>query len=460
MANAYNDKLNNPLIIYEGSDKDMIRHLQNLWNADRIRYGRNVEYKSLPENFNLLNFKDTLKNISDNLVFRGNFGGYDNQLEKEMSLTKKSVILDPKNCKLLYLCLNDLFRYNSIRSELFNKIKFADIFLKHKKGDNKDPKNFRFLSNHTKIFKIIDKYWTNSLIGSLQKNNCLPDSSIVRNNFSREFTMSIRDLALEKLEKYNMGKKIVLLDIQKAFDSVSWPVLNKLVTKNIARKMNKEYAEKIMAQYMFLNTNRCILFKNKSIECNRSIATGLPSSTIVFSLLIEEIIYEWKNKVDSEDIIINTFVDDMYLEFENISNSKFLVESLIEYLESYGLIINQSKTKTNIEILPYSKIDKTDCYLGLPFANDREDYIDECVKMFQGRYYNITREEIVDILKKNENTKVRKEILGFFNYKFYGLKLLGEKEVDVLGILEKNHVTDVFKKVLVCYIVMVILFFL
>ena len=130
------------------------------------------------------------------------------------------------------MCLNDLFRYNSIRSDLFGKIKFADIFLKHKKGDNKDPKNFRFLSNHTKIFKIIDKYWTNSMIGALQKNNCLPDSSIVRNNFSREFSMSIRDLALEKLEKYNMGKKIVLLDIQKAFDSVSWPVLNKLVTKN------------------------------------------------------------------------------------------------------------------------------------------------------------------------------------------------------------------------------------
>ena len=446
MAKAYENKLTNPIKKYEGSDNDMVIHLTKLWEAKKTTFGRNVNFDELPEDINLLNFKNTLSKISDNLVFRGNFGAYDNELEKEMSLTKKSVVLDKKNCKTLYLCLNDLIKYNSIRSELFDKIKFADIFIKHKKGDNTDPKNFRFLSNHTKIFKIIDKFWTNSLINTLEKNNALPDKSIVKNNFSREYSVSIRDLALEKVIKVSNGKKIVLLDIQKAFDSVSWTSLNELVTKNITRKIGKQYAERMMAQYMFLNTNRCILFQNNKINCYRSIATGLPSSTIVFSLLIEEIIYQWKKEVNASDVIVNTYVDDMYLEFNDTSNSLFLVDSLIKFLKKYNLIINESKTKTNIETLPYSQIEKSDCYLGLPFADNKEDYIAECVKMFNDRYYNLTVDEIVDIIK-NDDRKVRKEIIGFFNYKLYGLKKFEKNlEIDVLNILDNfnNNTKDDF----------------
>jgi len=327
-------------------------------------------------------------------------------------------------------------KYNSIRSELFNKIKFAEIFIKHKKGDNKDPKNFRFLSNHTKIFKIIDKYWTNSLINILQQNNALPDKSIVKNSFNRKYSVSIRDLALDKVTRVFQGKKIVLLDIRKAFDSVSWVTLNKMVTQNLTRKVNEKYAKKVMAQYMFLNTKRCIKYQKNTIRCYRSIATGLPSSTIIFSLIIEEIIYQWKKIIQTNDVIINTFVDDMYLEFNDTSNSYYLTESLIKYLNSFNLIINESKTKTNIKELPYSQLDKSDCYLGLSFAEDKNSYINECIKMFNQKYYDIEPKDIVDILENNTNPRVRKEILGFFNYKLYGLKKFNQEEIDVLKILK------------------------
>ena len=445
MAKAYEDNLVNPEKKYMGSDKDMVKHLTDLWKAKKSTFGRDIEFDNLPQKIDLIRFKDTLSRISDNLVFRGNFGAYDNELEKEMSLTKKSVIMNKNNCKTLYLCLNDLLRHNSIRGELFDKIKFADIFVKHKKGDNIDPKNFRFLSNHTKIFKIIDKFWTNSLINTLEKNNALPDNTIVKNNFSREYSVSIRDLAVDKVIKVRNGKKIVLLDIKKAFDSVSWDSLNELLIKNLSRKINKKYAEKITAQYMFLNSNRCILFKKNNIKCYRSIATGLPSSTIVFSLLIEEIIYQWKNKVDAKDVIVNTYVDDMYLEFIDTSNCQYLVNSLIELLASHNLIINESKTKTNIETLPYSQIEKSDCYLGLPFANDKNEYIDECIKMFKDRYYNISVEDIIDILENDDHKRVRKEIMGFFNYKFYGLNKFEKIDINVLDILkefQKNKIEN------------------
>ena len=439
MAKAYEDKLSNPTIMYEGTDQNMVNFLSSIWNDNSENDFRNeTNYGDLPTKIDLEKFKNTLSRISNNLVFRGNFGAYNDKLEKEMSLTKKSVLLNKSNCKDLYLCLNDFIKYNSIRPELLEKIKYADVFIKHKKGDNKDPKNFRFLSNHSKIYKILDKFVTNNLISTMERNNCLPDISIVKNNFNREFTLAIRDLALEKLSKYHSGKKIVLLDIKKAFDSVSWKVLYEKVKMNLTRKVSADYATKIMNQYMFLNCNRVIKYKDNIIDFGRSIATGLPSSTLMFSLLIEQLVFEWKQKEDTNHIIINTFVDDIYLEFSNTIDSFKYIDSLVKFLKENGLIINEDKTKTNIDSLPYIQINKSDCYLGLPFARNIKDYINECIKMFNEKYYNITKPQIIEILKEEKFPNIKKEIYGFFNYKFYGLKNFNINDIDVLVILEKD----------------------
>lgn len=437
MSKSYEAKLMNPIIKYQGSDEDMISYLSDLWKDDITVNKTKKSFKEVPKDINISNFKNTLSKVSDNLIFRGNFGAYDNMLEKEMSLNKKSIIMNKKDCKELYLCLNDLIRYNNIRPSLFDNIKYATVFVKHKKGDDKDPKNFRFLSNHSKCFKILDKFWTNNLINVLSRNNSLPDKTIVRNNFDRTFTVSIRDLALEKMYKFKNGSKIVLLDIKKAFDSVSWNILKELLINNLTRKINKNFAEKMVEQYMFLNTNRSIKFNSETIKFNKSIATGLPSSTIVFSLLIEELIFEWFNKEKcQEEILINTFVDDMYLEFKDTKNSYQLTESLIKFLNKHKLIINTSKTKTNIEELPYSKIDKTECYLGMPFALNKNDYIEECVEMFKDKYYDIDVADMIDILESESHAKIKKEIKGFFNYKLYGLKNFENGEINVLEILK------------------------
>ena len=440
MVKSYEIKLFNPTISFQGSNQKMVNYLNKLWSDDALKEQEvKVEFKELPNEVNLENFKNTLSKVSENLIFRGNFGAYDDILEKECSLSKKSILINGKQTKELYLCLNDLIRYNSIRPSLFDNIKDANIFIKHKKGDNQDPKNFRFLSCHNNCFKILDKFWTNNLINVLKKNNSLPDKNIVTNNFDREFTVSIRDLALDKLAKFKNGTKIVLLDIKKAFDSVSWDILKVLLIRNLTRKINKKFAEKVVEQYMFLNSKRSIKFNSIPIKFNKSIGTGLPSSTIVFSLLIEQIIFEWLNKEDCRDkLLINTFVDDMYLEFKDITNCYKLVESLIKYLNNYNLVINKDKTKTNIKDLPYSQINESDCYLGLPFSVIEKNYISECIEMFKVKYYDIEVDDIIDILESEEYIKVKREILGFFNYKLYGLKHFGKEEINVLSIL-KNY---------------------
>ena len=126
----------------------------------------------------------------------------------------------------------------------------------------------------------------------------------------------------------------------------------------------------------------------------------------------------------------------MYLEFKKLDNSQKLVESLITFLKEHKLNINETKTKTNISTLPYSQINSSDCYLGLPFSQTKNEYIEECVKMFQNKYYQIEVEDIIDILENNEHKKIKKEIIGFFNYKLHGLKIFGVDEINVLQILK------------------------
>ena len=437
MVDNLKSKLMNPIIKYNGTDDDMIQYLTELWSDDiEKKREEKKKYQKMKTNMNISKFKKTLEKTSDNLIFRGNFACYSDNLEKEMSLTKKSIVMNYNKTKELYLCLDDLIRYDSIRPELFNKIKHATLFVKHKKGVNTEPKNFRYLSNHTNNFKILDKYWTNNIIRVLERNNSLPDKNIVRNNFDRKFTFSIKNLALEKLIEYRKGKNIILIDIQKAFDSISWDILEKLLVKNLTRKTNKQFAEKMVRQYMFLITKRIINYNNIRIDFNKSIATGLPSSTLVFSLLVEQIVYDWYIKENCKnDVVINTYVDDMFLTFKNLNRVDILVKSLIDYLKEFKLIVNKDKTKTNIQKLNYPKITNSDCYLGMPFADNKMNYINECIDMFKKRYYNIEKNDIIKILTSDDYPNEKKQILGFFNYKFYGL----DTEVNVLSILVNSN---------------------
>ena len=279
-----------------------------------------------------------------------------------------------------------------------------------------------------------------SIVNILKRRNQLPDKNIIKNALHRKYETSIRDQALEKLISYSKGTKVVLLDISKAFDSVSWNVIKELLTKNLTRKVDSAYANKLVKQYLFLIGNRVIKFKNNIIKMKKSIATGLPSSTLVFSLLIEQIIYQWQNlDPKNKQLKINTYVDDIFIEFLSTNCYSEITESLINYLDRYNLKVNPNKTKTNIVSLPYSQLTSSDTYLGLPFANSVKTYIKECITMYQNKHHNKTAKQLVEILLDKDQVLIHKTINGFFNYKFHGLNRfndkLFDKETDVLTIL-------------------------
>ena len=89
-------------------------------------------------------------------------------------------------------------------------------------------------------------------------------------------------------------------------------------------------------------------------------------------------------------------------------------------------------------MLDYPKIKDSDCYLGLPFADTKKRYIEICIELFNNRYYKIDKNEIIELIENKKFPKVRREILGFFNYKLYGLKLFDCESIDVLNILKNS----------------------
>ena len=66
---------------------------------------------------------------------------------------------------------------------------------------------------------------------------------------------------------------------------------------------------------MVIMKNRNFLYNNRKIKVNKGLATGLPSSTLAFTIIMDEIITRWfaeTNYKNNEDFIINIYVDDIY----------------------------------------------------------------------------------------------------------------------------------------------------
>jgi hypothetical protein len=219
---------------------------------------------------------------------------------------------------------------------------------------------------------------------------------------------------------------IILLDLEKAFDNVSYDVLEKLLLNNISRKNNMEFAEKIVAQYMFLIKNRNLYYNKNKIVYKKGLPTGLTSSSIVYTMLLDEIIYEWlninNNIVIGIDLVLNIFVDDFYIKILNKSKLNTIISTLILSLEKYKLKVNLSKCKVDNNLISYcdilqnfSILREDDMYLGIPFTRDYTKYT-ELIHIKYNERYNLNT-SYSEIYSNNNFKKIR-----YFMYKMKPVK--------------------------------------
>ena len=355
------------------------------------------------------------KNIKENLkkIREIGFRAYKNiGLEKEVNLIVKSVTDNEISQVYNFKVSNDFNRRNIMKD-----ISRCTIFPKYKSGDTTKPENFRYLVNHHNVIKIIDRLWCVDLINSCGTN--LPDKNIYKANLVKAFNGSIIETAVENTKSID---SVVLLDISKAFDSLEWDVLEELLHSNLSKKTSPEKSKELVDQYMTIIKNRKLYYNNHLISNSKGIPTGLPSSNLVFTLVLEEILYRWftqYNYKNYEDFIMSIYVDDIHMKILKKQNANKIVTSLIDFLGLYKLNINISKSRVcpNLEVDLPNKLSSKDFYLGIPFTRDIELYGKLILSDFQKNKLNLSWVQIYDILCKEKSDDITKKIVGYFNYK-------------------------------------------
>jgi hypothetical protein len=380
-----------------------------------------------------------------------------NKLKNDIPILKKLGFTfynshnDPQISNISNNELNKIINFQN--SSIPNKINIIKnlknyVYKKYKYGNNDNnynpnkPENYRYMINHNNSIKILDRIWYNEIIS---KCSYLPNSNIFKLQLKYTDSDNIINIANNNTLSLN---NVILLDIIRAYDSVEWNIVEKLLFSNLKKKMNIFYAYEYVNQYMLILKNRNIYYNNNKLLVSKGISTGLPSSCIIFTFIIEEIIDEWlyKNKNIFEiniDFNINIYVDDFYIKIYNISKTHIILFSLIEILKKYKLYINFNKSKIDKHLYNCSQLTQKlkilheyNLYLGIPFTRNIELYKNIILSLFHNKYnlyYNWNR--IYNILTLNEINQNLNKIRGFMYYKLKPLLLLYDN-------LNNNNLND------------------
>ena len=377
-------------------------------------------------------FISNVKNNLYNLRKLGLHVYHNMTLENEMLINEEVF-----NTEINY-AYNYIYGNQFNRIDIMKKICYCTIFPKYKSGDGSRPEHFRYLINHHTTIKILDRLWCYEVIKKCGTN--LPDYDIYKVNISKAYiNNNLINVADNNTQSIN---NVVLLDIIRAFDSLEWNILEELLISNLTRKINSYYANYFVNYYMTIIKNRIVRYKKYEIKVNKGIPTGLPSSTIIFTLIIEEIIYRWTNKYKFKqyhDFILNIYVDDIYIKIINNSKTKLIINSLMSYLNKYKLYINFKKSRADINLnLAFTQLTNKDCYLGIPFTRDKYLYSTIILdNLYQKHNLRLNWLEIFDILNSNEYDNRKSILYGFLNYK---LKPLNYNNLYIIDYIAYNFI--------------------
>lgn len=402
------------VVIVKPAPTDFTTYLNSLWSSDYI-FTR--ELNDLPTDIVVSvesqeSFKKYVMDKYDTIKVLGNFS-YTNKMEKETRLKKNELSAD--DLKLSYIAFKDLTLHNKINNKTMDKINkvYLSEVIKNPNKSSNDISNYRFIQVHSKPLKLLDKLWCLKIVNCVKTLN----TNIFKSNLLKGINDStIITAAINTQSREN----VVLIDIERAFDSCEYFIIEELLVACITRKTNDATAKIIVAQYIYILKNRELFFKDIKVDYKKGLPTGFASSNIVFSLIMEEIIYRWQQEnIDNfkfdTDYIINIYVDDIYLKIKNLTIKDIITKSIIDILHRYKFKVNFEKCRadSNLQLEFFTNLEEEDLYLGIPFTRDIKKYTDIVLKKYSSTE---TYKSIYDKLMIEDHPD-NKQIYGYFNYK-------------------------------------------
>lgn len=408
------------------------------------------KYSSLFSLFSINDYKDFKKNFNTNIKILKNFNHEKIHLVKfnqDLSFLRyegdDNLNINPN---INNIRENDIYDiYTWFNGSILEKQAFIKKYSKcnvvpiYKNEEKFDPKNYVYYINHHNNIKIIDKLWCLELL-NICKNN-LPNKKIFLTGLINTNFKEINKLA--ETITLNTDNKVIL-DLNKAFYSINWTMLEKLLLTSLTKKSDSLTAKKLVNNYMLILKNKHVYYNNLYIQMESGLPIGLSSSRIVFVFIIEEIIVQWLNQLDfKNDFKLIIYMDDICFDFIIKDNYKIIINNFIKYLKKFGLSINKKKFKISFNLEPTERdniLREHDFYLGLPFTRDIKLYGKLILAQFNCKYdADLTWSDVYNIL--TSNLPCAKCLLRYFESKLKPLGIPNGKNV--------NNICDFIKDNLV-----------
>lgn len=421
------------------SNENIVAYLTNLWNSKQLKINNNTNDANDTNNANdandatIMEFElideKSLNTNNESTILTHQIDNKKEELKNQLEKIKDIGINPYDNSSLEdRVCIKSIsdeiiniiydYKYSDkSKIDILNKINKGTIFSKYKSGCTNNPENFRYLVDHHESIKVLDRLWCVKLLEKCEKN--LPDKNIYIAPLLKDFNTSIIEIISNNTISSNNN---VLIDIKKAFDSLEWDIIEDLLIANLTRKINENVAKDLVNEYMIILKNRELYYNNIRIPISKGVSTGLPSSTIVFTFVFEEIINRWLLFNDYKiniDFKIFIYVDDVFIHIINIAKASDIVNSLFEYLATYKLYVNKKKTKADIKLNInniYHPILPTDYYLGIPFTRDIKLY-GKLILAELNKKIHVDWNDVYNILSDDNTTLYKSICIGFLSYK-------------------------------------------
>jgi sorting nexin-29 len=232
----------------------------------------------------------------------------------------------------------------------------ADIKMLHKKGDKKDPTNYRPIALENCTFKLFTGILNDRIINWTNENNIIPEFQngfrSARGCIDNIFILkTIIDITIH--QKQNNALYAVFVDFKGAFDSVIHSKLwEHLISNKISSKILLLLKEIYSTAEIKIATK---VGKTEAVKLEKGLLQGDPLSPTLFNVFTNDIETFLKSRgfhgiriTQDSEILLLAYADDLVLFSKSAIDLRDKLLALEEYCNTKQLTINTDKTKIMI----------------------------------------------------------------------------------------------------------------